>query len=97
MAIYDPKATSVDEREVTIVIQGGVATIYSCDPLYVRKFDKKYTAKKEDKYGKTYKVPASFIKFGSETKRKARKPMTDEEKAALVERLRNSRRKNNND
>lgn len=88
--VFDPSNTCLDERETIIIIRNKQARVYSCDAKWVNRLDKKYTATKEDKYGKWYEMPEDNIKIGP----KRTVELTDEEKAAIVERLQNARKAN---
>lgn len=82
---FDPSATAMDERECVIIISNKRARIYSCDAKWVNRLDKKYTATKEDKYGKWYEVPEDNIKIGP------KRLVSEEQRLAAAERLQNIR------
>ena len=63
------------------------ASVYTADPVYMRKLDKlrepaSYKLVKQDKDGKWYKMPKRLVRFATS------RIMTDEQKEAAAERMR---------
>jgi hypothetical protein len=66
-----------------------IASIYTADPVYMRKLDKlcerepmSYKLVKQDKDGKWYEMPKRLVRFATT------RIMTDEQKEAAAERMR---------
>lgn len=66
-----------------------IASVYTADPVYMRKLDKlcerepmSYKLVKQDKDGKWYKMPKRLVRFATT------RIMTDEQKEAAAERMR---------
>lgn len=89
---FDLNATSPDERETTIIITGNDATIYSSDFRMINKLDKLFSAAKEDKYGKTYRVHTNNIGF---KKDREKRTLTIKQRQDAAERLKAAREKKN--
>lgn len=80
--------------------QNKVAHLFTCDPVYVRKLDKlckespdtyklERTEQHDDYVGKFYTFPSKLVSFRSPSTR----TMTDEQRAAISERMSNARMK----
>lgn len=89
---------TTDERETILIYNDADKywEIYSAVPKHMRKFDKlNYEVIKTETYddgevmAKFYKVPQNAISFRDHTKKKT---LTDEQRAALAERMRNLRK-----
>ena len=101
-----PRGISMDERET--VIQFGRTedemTIYTTDETMITKLEKlveggEYKIIEEHKLqngriiGKTYQANKGLLTLRSHKKDGQRRPMTEEEKKAFVERVTNARKK----
>jgi len=94
----------VDEQEVVIQISRdeSAANVYASDSRYINKFDKLCEANpaewkfirvetcQGDVVGKFYTCPAKFVSFRRESRKVE---LTDEQKAARAERMREIQRK----
>ena len=93
------------ERETIIIFNAAedIAEIYTADPVYIRKLDKlceqfpdtykfmKELSVKRCKESKTYSMPKRLVKFRSPITRE----ISEEQRAALAERLRKVRKNKN--
>lgn len=93
------------ERETIITFNAAedTAEVYTADPVYIRKLDKlceqspdtyKFMEKlsaKRCKESKTYSMPKRLVKFRSPITRE----ISEEQRAALAERLRKARKSKN--
>lgn len=79
-----------EERETVISIDASnreTCIVYSSDPVYQRKLEKiGAEIIHMDDWGKHYRLPANQVSL-----RKARKPLTEEQKEAAAERLKSTR------
>lgn len=87
---------SREEQETIINFSADdkTAWVYTCDPVYIRKMDKlcercpeSYKLIKQDEYSKTYSMPKKLVSFRTPV---AKRELTDEERAVLSERMKNT-------
>lgn len=92
VATERPKLTR-EEQEVIITTSAAdeLAEVYTADPIYIRRFDRKveqdpehYKVKSRNAYSATYTMPKRLLQFRIPS---APRELTDEQRAELRERM----------